>query len=44
MFITGFNPHYMEMAEKLVSQSGTQVITTLQKPIHLQDLREALEA
>ena len=30
MFITGYNPHYMEMAEKLSSLSGTQVITTLQ--------------
>ncbi|MEE9195713.1 MAG: response regulator [Alphaproteobacteria bacterium] len=43
ILVTGFNPHYMEMAEKLVSLSGTQVITTLQKPIHLQELREALE-
>jgi len=43
MFITGYNPHYMEMAEKLSSLSGTQVITTLQKPVHLKALREALE-
>ena len=43
MFITGYNPHYMEMAEKLSALSGTQVITTLQKPVHLQALREALE-
>lgn len=43
ILVTGYNPHYMEMAEKLSSLSGTQVITTLQKPVHLQALREALE-
>jgi DNA-binding response OmpR family regulator len=44
ILVTGYNPHYMEMAEKLSSLSGTQVITTLQKPVHLQALRAALGA
>ena len=43
ILVTGYNPHYMEMAEKLSSLTGTQIITTLQKPVHLQALREALE-
>ena len=43
ILVTGFNPHYMEMAQKLSALSGTQVITTLQKPVHLQALRAALE-
>jgi DNA-binding NtrC family response regulator len=43
ILVTGYNPHYMEMAEKLSSLSGTRVITTLQKPVHLQDLRAAFE-
>ncbi|MDX1486192.1 MAG: response regulator [Alphaproteobacteria bacterium] len=43
ILVTGYNPHYMEMAEKLSALSGTQVVTTLQKPVHLQALREALE-
>jgi DNA-binding response OmpR family regulator len=44
ILVTGFNPHYMEMAQKLSALSGTQVVTTLQKPVHLQDLRNALGA
>lgn len=42
ILVTGYNPHYMEMAQKLSSLSGTHVVTTLQKPIHLQELRDAL--
>ena len=44
ILVTGYNPHYMEMAQKLSALSGTKVITTLQKPVHLQDLRNALSA
>ena len=44
ILVTGYNPHYMEMAQKLTAISGTQIITTLQKPVHLQDLRCALSA
>lgn len=44
ILVTGFNPHYMEMAEKLGSLSGINILTTLQKPVHLADLREALSA
>ena len=43
ILVTGYNPHYMEMAEKLSSLSGTKVTTTLQKPVHLQALRDALK-
>lgn len=43
ILVTGYNPHYMEMAEKLSSMSGTKIVTTLQKPVHLQALRAALE-
>jgi len=42
ILVTGYNPHYMEMAQKLSSLSGTKIVTTLQKPVHLQDLRDAL--
>jgi DNA-binding NtrC family response regulator len=42
ILVTGYNPHYMEMAQKLTAQSGTRIITTLRKPVHLQDLRGAL--
>lgn len=44
ILVTGYNPHYMEMAQKLSVFSGTQVVTTLQKPVHLRDLRDALSA
>lgn len=44
ILVTGYNPHYMEMAQKLSALSGTQIITTLQKPVHLQSLRDALSA
>jgi response regulator of citrate/malate metabolism len=43
ILVTGYNPHYMEMAQKLSSLTDTQIITTLQKPVHLQALREALD-
>ena len=42
ILVTGFNPHYMEMAEKLSSLSGIDIVTTLQNPVHLSDLRAAL--
>ncbi|MGY9005637.1 MAG: response regulator [Alphaproteobacteria bacterium] len=44
ILVTGFNPHYMEMVEKLSSLSGIDIVTTLQKPVHLSDLRKALSA
>ena len=44
ILVTGYNPHYMEMAQKLSSLSGTKIVTTLQKPVHLQELRDALSS
>ncbi len=42
ILMTGFNPHYMQMAEKLAGLSGVNIVTTLQKPIPIQKLRQTL--
>ena len=40
--VTGYNPHYAEMAEALGTDAGSLSVTTLTKPIGLMELREAL--
>lgn len=41
--ITGFNPLYAEVAEKLGAQYGLGRIQTLTKPVRVSDLRAALK-
>lgn len=42
LLVTGYNPHYAEMAETIGTDSGSLDVTTLTKPIGLTELREAL--
>ncbi len=41
--ITGYNPLYAELAEKLGAQYGLGQIQTLTKPVRVDDLRAALK-
>ena len=40
--VTGFTPHYVELAKKLGVAKGLQSVTTLHKPMRLSALRDAL--
>ena len=40
--VTGYNPHYAEMAETIGNDSGLLGVETLTKPVGLMELREAL--
>jgi DNA-binding response OmpR family regulator len=40
--VTGYNPHYAEMAETIGTDSGMLGVETLTKPVGLMELRAAL--
>ena len=42
LVVTGYNPHYAEMAETIGADAGKLDVQTLTKPIGLVDLRAAL--
>lgn len=42
LVVTGYNPHYPEMAETIGADSGKLDVQTLTKPIDLMELRTAL--
>ena len=42
LVVTGYNPHYAEMAETIGTDSGKLDVQTLTKPIGLMELRTAL--
>ena len=42
LVVTGYNPHYAEMAETIGTDSGKLDVQTLTKPIGLMELRAAL--
>ena len=41
--MTGYNPHYAEMAETIGADAGKLDVRTLTKPIGLMELRAALD-
>ena len=43
LVVTGYNPHYAEMAETIGADSGKLDVQTLTKPIGLMELRAALD-
>lgn len=43
LVVTGYNPHYAEMAETIGTDAGKLDVQTLTKPIGLMDLRAALD-
>jgi len=42
--VTGYNPHYAEMAETIGTDSGMLSVETLTKPVGLMELRAALNS
>jgi CheY-like chemotaxis protein len=42
IMVTGYTPHYAELAKKLGVAKGLRSVTTLHKPMRLSALREAL--
>jgi CheY-like chemotaxis protein len=44
IMVTGFTPHYTELAKKLGEAKGLHSVTTLHKPVRLATLREAITA
>ncbi len=42
LVVTGYNPHYAEMAETIGTDAGKLDVQTLTKPIGLMELRAAL--
>ena len=44
IMVTGYTPHYVELAKKLGEAKGLHSVTTLNKPVRLAALREALTA
>ena len=43
LVVTGYNPHYAEMAETIGTDAGKLDVQTLTKPIGLMELRAALD-
>ncbi len=43
LVVTGYNPHYSELAKILGEAKGLQPVTTLTKPVRVRDLRAALQ-
>ncbi len=44
IMVTGYTPHYTELAKKLGEAKGLRSVTTLHKPMRLAALREAITA
>ncbi len=42
LIVTGFTPHYADMAKSLSAAKGMTSVTTLYKPVDLEKLRAAL--
>ena len=42
ILVTGFNPNYTDVAKTIGLAKGLGQVTTLNKPVHLADLRQAL--
>ncbi len=42
LVVTGYNPHYAEMAETIGTDAGLLSVQTLTKPVSLMELRAAL--
>lgn len=43
LVVTGYNPHYAELAETIGTSAGRLDVQTLTKPVALSDLRAALD-
>jgi len=43
LVVTGYNPHYSELAKVLGEAKGLSSVVTMTKPLHVADLRLALE-
>jgi CheY-like chemotaxis protein len=43
IIVSGYSPHYLRMARILGEMNGLMIITQLEKPVKLADLRDALQ-